>query len=92
MSILDMAEVADLDLTAWGRWLSLAEALAGRSLDGDENAYLAFERGVYPEVYVGGLTEPCERCQTPGAPAHEPSRRCHYRPGIVSHCTCRACF
>lgn len=35
----------------------------------------------------------CKTCQIPGAPAHEPSPRCHYpvehrRP----HCTCGACF
>lgn len=34
----------------------------------------------------------CERCKLPGAPSHEPSRRCHYRPHIVNHCTCSACF
>lgn len=36
--------------------------------------------------------EPCETCKIPGAPAHDPSARCHYRPRVVAHCTCRACF
>ena len=83
---------AGLDLTRWGKWLALAEELAGHSLDGDDNAYPAFERGVYPEVYVGALAEPCEKCATPGAPSHDPSPRCHYRPRVVNHCTCSACF
>lgn len=35
---------------------------------------------------------PCATCQIPGAPAHDPMPRCHYRPHIVNHCTCSACF
>lgn len=81
-----------LELTPWRRWLSLAEALIGHSLEDDNGAYPAFEKGVLPEAYVGAQVEPCETCKTPGAPAHEPSRLCHYRPRIVAHCTCRACF
>jgi hypothetical protein len=91
-SIAAVAEPAGLDLTTWGRWLTLAEALAERSLADDENAHPAFERGVLPEVYVGALAEPCATCKIPGAPAHEPSRLCHYRPRAVTHCTCSACF
>jgi hypothetical protein len=91
-SIAAVAEAAGLDLTAWGRWLALAEALAEHSLVGDENAYPAFERGVLPEAYVGALAEPCATCKIPGAPSHEQSPRCHYRPRTVNHCTCRACF
>ncbi len=87
-----MAAAATLDPTLWGKWLTLAEELAGHSLADDEGAFSAFERGVYPEVYVGALAEPCEMCKQPGAPAHEPSRRCHYRPRVVAHCTCSACF
>lgn len=92
MNLQQTADAAGLDLTAWGRWLALAEELAGHSLDGDENAYPAFERGVYPEVYVGAQAEPCETCKIPGAPAHDPMPRCQYRPRIVHHCTCSACF
>lgn len=92
MSLLEAVPQKSPDDDAWDRWLSLAETLAGHSLDADENAYLAFERGVYPEVYVGALAEPCETCKTPGAPAHESSPRCHYRPRTVAHCTCSACF
>ncbi|MFP3786280.1 hypothetical protein [Burkholderia sp. SIMBA_024] len=92
MSIAETADAAGLDLTAWGRWLALAEALAEQSLDGDENAYPAFERGVLPETYVGALAEPCETCKVPGAPAHEQSRLCHNRHRVVHHCTCSACF
>jgi len=92
VNLQQTADAAGLDLTAWGRWLALAEELAGHSLDSDENAYPAFERGVYPEVYVGAQAEPCETCKIPGAPAHDPMPRCQYRPRIVHHCTCSACF
>lgn len=35
----------------------------------------------------------CETCQIPGAPAHDPSPKCHYRAyGKVAHCTCQACW
>lgn len=38
--------------------------------------------------------DPCEKCANPipGMPAHEPSRKCHYRPYYVAHCSCAACF
>jgi hypothetical protein len=91
-SITSMSIRADLELTPWGKWLAFAEELAGHSLEDDDDAYPAFERGVYPEVYVGALAEPCAMCKTPGAPAHEPSKRCQYRPKVVTHCTCSACF
>lgn len=34
----------------------------------------------------------CRTCSIPGAPAHEPSNRCQYRPHYRAHCTCRACW
>lgn len=36
--------------------------------------------------------QPCETCKIPGAPAHEQSSQCHYRPNVRAHCTCSACF
>lgn len=38
-------------------------------------------------------TPACVRCaEWVGGPPHEPSRRCHYRPAYVAHCSCRACW
>lgn len=85
-------QTAPAQPTAWQKWLGLAEALAERSLATDPKAVQAFEDGVIPEVYVNATAAPCATCQIPGAPAHEPSRRCQYRPAIRHHCTCSACF
>ena len=92
MTLAEIAAASNLGHTPWGKWLSLAEALAERSLADDKDAYAAFEAGILPEKYVGATAEPCATCQMPGAPAHEPSRRCQYRPRIVHHCTCERCF
>lgn len=92
MTLADLAAATNLDLTPWGKWLSLAEALAERSLAEDPDAYAAFAAGVLPEKYVDATAEPCATCQVPGAPSHEPSPRCQYRPRIVHHCTCERCF
>jgi len=88
----DEIKTLTLELNAWRSWLALAEQLAGRSLEHDLDALRAFEEGVYPEVYLGATATPCETCKVPGAPGHEPSARCQYRPRIANHCTCSACF
>lgn len=72
------------------RWFTSAEHLAGHELD-PTAAHEWWEKGKHPDEYVTSLNPPCELCRTPGAPAHEPSRRCH-NGGRVNHCTCRACF
>lgn len=61
--------------------------MCARPLDHDGDHDPTFNADEWPEPE-------CERCADPipGMPAHEPSRRCQYRPNYQAHCTCRACF
>ena len=72
------------------RWLVGAEHIAGGELD-PTSARTAWETGMTPDEYVTSLNPPCPTCRIPGAPAHEPSRKCH-NGGTRTHCSCRACF
>lgn len=48
-----------------------------------------------PQFNADEWPEPeCPKCANPipGMPAHEPSRKCHYRPHYVAHCSCSACY